>query len=168
MESKSYPAFGYVVVKNKFTAGETFTAEPVFNNEFTVGIEFPYIWMYTKNGDTFLNQVTQEEVVYSVGDCTTTKPIPYGAWRSLLPTDMEMICISGFVNSNRTPPLPIVNIFKLSKDASTTILNNTKLFLADGTLNIAGTDYASVKQIHFKTGDKVVTAKEDCYGLIFL
>jgi hypothetical protein len=168
MESKSYPAFGYVAVKNKFTAGEIFTAEPVFNNEFTVGIEFPYIWMYTKNGDTFLNQVTQEEIVYTVGDCTTTKPIPYGAWRSLLPSDMEMICISGFANSNRTPPVPNVNVFKLSKNESATILDNTKLFLAEGVLNIAGTDYVGVKQIRFITGDKVVTAKEDCYGLIFL
>lgn len=167
MERKAYAAFGYLIGKNTFTAGETFISDPVFNNKFSVGEYFPYTWLYTKGRDILINTTTNEQEERFAGDSNISKPYPVGEWISTLPVDMELFCISGFSNSNKTPALPEVSIFKLSKNQSTTIPNGTKLFLAEGTINIAGSNYQGVKQIYFKAGDKTVTAVEDSYGFIF-
>lgn len=167
MEKKAYAAFGYMVCKNIFTAGETFISDPVFDNKFSVGEYFPYIWLYTKGRDVLINTATNDVEERFAGDSTISKPYPIGDWTSTLPVNMELFCISGFANSDRTPPLPNVSIFKLSKNQNTTVENGTKLFLAEGALNIASTNYVGVNQIRFTTGDKTVTAIEDSYGFIF-
>lgn len=162
-----YRAFGYLVIKNNFSAGEVFTIDPVVSNVFSVGQLFPYIWLYTKGTDVLVNVDTQEQITRTAGDCNTYKPYPQATWRTTLPEDLELWCISAFLNSSNNPPLPDVTVFALPSGEQAVVPHGTKMFIASGSINIEGRSIATGKQVEFKSGDKVVTAEGDVYGFVF-
>lgn len=167
MNSRPYVAFGYTVVKNVFTAGEVFISDPVVNNVFSVGDLFPYVWFYTKGTDVLINLDTQEQITKTAGDCTITMPYPKGTWRTTLPEDLELWCISPFINNDKTPPVPNVDIFSLRDGQETIVPHGTKLFLIHASIGVAGKVIPAGRQIEFVSGDKTVLAIGDAYGFIF-
>lgn len=167
MYSRAYSAFGYVVAKNIFTAGEVFISDPVVNNVFTVGDLFPYVWFYTKGTDLLINLDTQEEITRTAGDCSVTLPYPKGTWRTTLPENLELWCISPFSNANKTPPVPNVGVFSLADGQETIVPRGTKLFLISASIEIDGKTIPTGRQIEFVSGDKTVLAIGNAYGFIF-
>lgn len=169
MEQKAYAGFGYSVIQNKLKAGETdIISDPVFKNVFSVGEYFPFLWLYTKGTDVLININTQDSISRTAGQSTVTDPFPIGTWRTTLPEDLEFWCISGYLNSNKNPPIPNVAIFSLLDGQGTVVPHNTKLFLASGTLEIGSNTIPFGRQIAFTSGDRTVTAIGDAYGFIFL
>lgn len=168
MDSKPYRAFGHLLSKNTLRAGETnIVSEPIFNSVFSVGDVFPYLWLYTKGHDVLINVDTQEQIVRGVGDSTFTNPYPKGTWRTTIPEDLELWCISAFANPNKKLTPPDITIFALAANQQVFVAQGTKLFLASGTLEIAGSLINGEKQISFSSGDKTVRAVVDAYGFIF-
>lgn len=167
MYSRPYSAFGYLVAKNVFTAGEVFISDPVVNNVFTVGDVFPYVWFYTKGTDVLINLDTQEQITRTAGDCSTVLPYPKGTWRTTLPEDLELWCISPFSNADKNPPVPNVEVFSLADGQETTVPRGTKLFLINASIQIADKTIPAGRQIEFVSGDKTVSAIGNAYGLIF-
>jgi len=169
MQQRAYAGFGYVVVQNIIPAGETnIISEPVFNNVFSVGESFPYLWLYTKGTDVLVNVDTQETITRTAGQSTVENPFPIGTWRTTLPENLEFWCISGFSNPNKNPPIPNTAIFSLLDGQETVVPHGTKLFLASGALQIGTAVIPFGKQIEFKSGDRAVSAIGDAYGFIFL
>jgi hypothetical protein len=167
MYQKTYLAFGYYIAKSVFTAGEVVISEPVVDNVFTVGDAFPYVWFYTKGTDVLINLDTQEQITRTAGDCTVTLPYPKGTWRTTLPEDLELWCISPFNNTTKHPPVPNVSVFSLANGAQTIVPRGTKLFLLSASIQIDGKTILAGRQIEFVSGDKTVSAIGDAYGLIF-
>lgn len=169
MEQRAYAGFGYIVVQNKLQAGETgIISEPVFENVFSVGESFPFLWLYTKGTDVLINVNTQGSISRTAGQSTLTDPFPIGTWRTTLPENLEFWCISGYSNPNKNPPLPNVAIFSLLNEQQTVVSHGTRLFLASGALEIGSSTIPFGKQIAFTSGDRTVTAIGDAYGFIFL
>jgi len=167
MYTRSYLAFNYLVAKNVFTAGEIFISDPVVNNVFAVGDVFPYVWFYTKGTDILINLDTQEQITRTAGDCSITVPYPKGTWRTTLPEELELWCISPFSNSNKTPPIPNVGVFSLADGQETIVPHGTKLFLIHASIEVAGRTIPAGRQVEFVSGDKTVLAIGNAYGLIF-
>jgi len=167
MNSRAYIAFGYAVNKNNFNAGEVFISDPVVNNVFTVGDLFPYVWFYTKGTDLLINLDTQEEITRTAGDCSVTLPYPKGTWRTTLPEDLELWCISPFSNTHKNPPIPNVGVFSLLDGQETIVPRGTKLFLIHASIEVAGKVIPAGRQIEFVSGDKTVVASGDVYGFLF-
>jgi hypothetical protein len=168
MELKPYRAFGYLLTKNTLRAGEKHIAsEPVFDSVFSVGDRFPYVWLYTKGSDVLVNVDTQEQIVRNAGDSTFTKPYPKGAWRTTMPEDLELWCISAFANPNKKLTPPEITIFSLGDGLQKTVVQGTKLFIASGSLEIDSKTVGPTRQISFVSGDKTVTAVGDVYGFMF-
>lgn len=170
MQKKTCYAFGYIATRNSFTAGETLTFEPIYENVFTVGAEFQrtYIWLYTKGTDTLINVDSGETIVRTAGDCTLTTPYPIGSWRTTLPEDIELWCFSVYTPSTMARGLPNVEVFRLAKDQEVELPQGTKLFLATGVLQIDTKYFSIPSQIELKSGAKTVRALSDVYGFIFV
>lgn len=168
MDSKPYRAFGYVVVMNRFFAGEDLNLPPVANNLFTVGDEFPYVWMYTDGSVISTNTATGEQKLRQAGDCTVTDPWPKGEWLVSNATDYDVCCIAADANQGKNPPIPPLAPFSMKAGEVRVIAKGTRLFLAEGQIDIEGVVAAGVRPIDFASGDKTVTAITDAYGLIFL
>jgi hypothetical protein len=148
MQQKAYAGFGYIVVQNNLNAGETgIISEPVFENVFSVGESFPYIWLYTKGTDVLVNVDTQGTITRTAGQSTVIDPFPIGTWRTTLPEALEFWCISGYSNLNKNPPLPNVSIFALLDGQQAVVPHGTRLFLASGALEIGSSTIPFGKQI---------------------
>ncbi len=168
MDSKPYRAFGYLVMVNRFFAGEDLNLPPVKDNRFSVGDSFPYVWMYIDGTVVSTNTATGEQKVRVAGDCTVTDPWPRGEWLVSNATDYDVLCISADTNPGKTPPLPSVAPFVMRAGESRTIGKGTRLLLAEGQIDIDGVIAAGVRPIEFASGDKNVTSITDSYGLVFL
>lgn len=168
MDSKPYRAFGYLVVMNRFFAGEDLNLPPVKDNRFTVGSDFPYVWMYTDGTVVSTNTATGEQKVRMAGDCTVTDPWPQGEWLVSNTNDYDVLCISADTNPTKNPPLPQVVPFVMKAGESRTVTKGTRLLLGEGQIDIEGVLAVGVRPIEFASGDKTVTAITDAYGLVFL
>jgi hypothetical protein len=99
------------------------------------------------------NLITTEEVGTYIGGCIEPA-IVFSIW----PEN----------NVNNSPVIPDLEYFKLEKGATYNAKIGTKLFLAEGTIQIDNNDpVSSTRQIRVQSGDKVFTAISDCYGFIF-
>jgi hypothetical protein len=168
MQTTLHRAFGIVVSRTLFVKDEVVVLDPIINNVFQVGPSFSFVWYNTAGDDLLVNTVTGEQLARPVGTCTLTTPIPYGEWRMQIPEDMEVLCVSPFMNANMLPLSAHMVEFKLLSGAQTVIPHGTKLFLGSGKLTVESKTIEGPNQILFKSGDKTVTASTNCYGFIIV
>lgn len=168
MEQKTFPAFGYFVIRNRIAKNEILNDDLYKNGEVLVGSDFNTCWLYTKG---LVNQVNIQSGTVSVrapGYCNATTKETEGVWRADFLQDSTVFCVPS-QQKNPLDPLLIdqLQVFVLAAGQSATLTNGTKLSLCQGSLSVNSTTIPELRQIELKNGDRVVTAIEDCYGLIF-
>ena len=161
-----HPAFGYFVARTVFPAGGTYTIDPVIDNIFTVGTNWGYVWLYAAGRTTNKNDLSGEVFERVAGDCTLSKPFPLGQITFTVDEDLEIFCISPFVNASRLPLSDYVREFSLPAGQQTILPEGTQLFLGKGALHLADKRFEGPTQIKVVTGEKTVTAEGDVYGFL--
>jgi hypothetical protein len=168
MEQKTFPAFGHYVIRNRVAKGEVLNDELYTNGNVTITAPFDTCWLYTKGLVNQVNIETMEVSVRGPGYCNATTKEQDGVWRADFLEDSTVFCVPP-TTTKKSPPLLIDELkpFVLRAGQNTTIPHGTKLSLCQGKLNINGAIIPELRQVEFKSGDRVVVAVEDCYGLIF-
>ena len=171
-----HAAFGYYVAECLYKAGETHTLDNgvVKDNLITISKTKSQesIWLIVAGSENHLdiNSGAIKDTRGS-GDSDLTKPYPVGTWKQEYLQDTHVFCLWKELSTpnhrNSNIDLTQINPFTLLDTQTTTIPNNTKLFLASGSLTINGQSYPGPQQIEIATGDKSATATGDCYGFIF-
>lgn len=182
MESKSYPAFGYVVVRNSFPAGHVMDDDEIFSNGcFTITNPSPYAdgkfgppqggyqWLYISGRIQHTNTETQAVQQRTRGFCNLDTPETIGTFRVESLEDSVIYCTSPFINKEKNPVSPNTTCFRLPQGQTAALVEGTKLFLADGTIEVNGVQIEGPRQVHVRvgTGPRQVTALSDCLGYIF-
>jgi hypothetical protein len=179
MEQKPYPAFGYVIVRNKVKAGEIFNDEMLKDSIFTVenaspnltgsisGSEGHYVWTLLSGVHSYTNLETGDVEFHYKGWCNLVNPMQTGIFKFSIVEDGEYICFSPRANKDRSPVMPELEHFEMNDGESKEIKQGTKLYLLDGSLQIGEITMPPMRQIRFKTSDQNVTAIGNCLGYIF-
>jgi hypothetical protein len=179
MENKPYPAFGYVIVLTKLKAGEVITDELLNQNVISIQNPSPdrngsingsngmWIWTMIKGVHKYTNLTTNEVSIHQHGFSNLETPMTEGVFKLEVIEDSEFACFSPVDNKDRSPTIPDLEFFRLEVGRSCELKQNTKLYLIDGELIIAGNKIGSMRQIKFFSGDQVVTANKNSLGYIF-
>jgi hypothetical protein len=179
MECKLYPAFGYVLARNWFSAGEVISDEIMTNNVFTVQDPKPglagnisntgqaYVWFLASGQHTYQNLVTGELDVHEPGWCNLVQKMSAGAFEFQSTKDSEYVCFSPVLNAARTPKIPDLEFVEIEAGETATFPIGTKLYVLEGELDINGKSVVSMRQVHVRTGDITAKAKRKTYGYIF-
>jgi hypothetical protein len=170
METKTFPAFGFYVIRNKILAGEVITDDVFFNGLVEIKDGFDYCWLYTKGLVHNVCTATQEVSARAPGFCNAVTKEKPGVWRADFLQDSVVFCVPP--QDNTTNPLApklidVITPFVLQAGQTVTLPRGTKLSLCQGSISINGTTIPEMKQVEMKNGDRQVTAIEDAYGLIF-
>jgi hypothetical protein len=164
MEATVHKAFDLVVTKIFFPAGSVNTIDPIIDNIFQVGTSFEYIWLHTKGRAVATETTTGEVIEREKNDCTSTKPYPRGEWKINFVEDLEILCLSPFMNESKKPLHNKVSPFVLLSNQSLEIPKDSKLFLGVGSIKINEKTINAPAQIHFSSEIKTVQANVDSYG----
>ncbi len=179
MEAKPFPAFGYVLLKTKLTAGEVVNDEMMQKNIFSIDSPSPdmngsisgsigsYIWMLIKGVHTYTNVVTGDVDRHEPGWCNLVNPLSVGMYEFNVVEDSEYICFSPRVNQDRSPAIPSLEYFFLNDGESKEMQAGTKLYLIDGSISVNGITIPSMRQVRIKNNHTQVVAKGRCLGYIF-
>jgi len=166
MQTSVHNAFGFVVAITKFAKDEIVTMDPVVDNLISVDATFRFIWYNISGSSVLVNQQTGERLVREQGSCTLTDPEPHGSWRLEIPEDLEVLCVSPFMNSDKLPLSAHFAKFYLSANEQTVVPQGAQLFLGRGDLLIEDKVLSGPRQIRFSSSEKTVVAQTDCYGLM--
>jgi len=182
MEQKTFPAFGYVVVKNTFPAGHVMNDGEIFlNGYFTVTNPSPYAdgkfgppqggyqWLYISGCVQHTNVETQEVQQRTRGFCNLDTSERIGTFKVEYLEDSVVYCTSPVLNKDKFPVSPNTTCFRLPQGQTTTLAQNTKLFLVDGIIEVSELQITGPRQVHVRveSGPRQVTAVSDCLGYIF-
>lgn len=177
MEAKAYPAFGYTLVRCKIPAGEIINDISVADGVMSIdsvnetGVATVngngYIWIQILGQQTYKFLPTGESTIHPPGWCNLVEEIKVGDHEIRVDTDSEHICLSTYLNENRKPQIPSLTYLRMKAGEKSEIKKGTKLYLIDGVLDASGQKFSGMRQIHFSSGGKVISADTDCMGLIF-
>jgi hypothetical protein len=170
METKTFPAFGFYVVRNRISAGEVISDDVFFDGKVKVVEPFDVCWLYTKGLVHNINIDTQEVSVRMPGFCNAVSKEKSGTWRADFLQDSTVFCLppQRKDGSSSAPALvDLVSPFVLPAGQTTNLPQGTKLSLCQGRVSINGSVIPELRQIEVKTGERVVTAVEDSFGFIF-
>lgn len=175
---KALPAFGWIVLKDSFDAGEIFSNELFTENVYTVHNPSPYVdgrygntpcgyqWLYVQGNAKVTNVDTQEVTYRYPGHCNLVNLEQVGTFKVEFLEPTTLFCLNGATNAAKGG-VPNTSYFGLKAGEKQLIENNTKLFLASGELLIGGQSVSGHRQLHFTKGAKEVEAVTDSYGYIF-
>jgi hypothetical protein len=176
---KVLPAFGWLVLKDSFDAGEVFSNELFTENVYTVHNPSPYSdgrfgntlcgyqWLYTEGRVRHTNVDTGEYADRTPGYCNLVTWEKVGTFRAEFLEPTTLFCINAPTNASKGSTVPHTEYFGLSAGERRTVPNGTKLFLASGSLLINGNQMHGPRQLHFGSGDREVEALNEAYGYIF-
>lgn len=168
MDTKAFPAFGCTIMRHRISKNEILNDDLYVDGLIKVTEPFEICWLYTKGLVHQVNVETQEVSVRAPGYCNAVVKETAGVWRADFKEDSIVFCIPQPLSTN---PLRLLidtlQVFLLPAGESTTIAQGTKLSLCQGQLKIDSATVRDLRQIEFKSGDRTVTAIEDCFGLIF-
>jgi hypothetical protein len=167
--TKIYRCFGYLILKNIVKVGAVFNDEQTKNNVIKIenGPTYSedYAWLYISGKITMTNLETNEVSVREAGFCNIDTPEKTGTFKKEVIEDAVMFCFSKLLNKKT---LPKTIPFKLMANEKTELPLNTKLFLASGTFKLSNDEeFSGEIQVTVNDFAKTITAKTDCYGLIF-
>jgi len=156
MLQKPFAAFGYVLIANYYTKGEQFDV---------VSTQGSKTFLFGTKGDiTVTDKLTGRVIETRRAGWTNNGINENQEYTNLVNEDAECWCYDPKLNKDFIPKIvPVI----INMGDSQNIPNNTKLFLCSGTLTINNIEFTGPYQLHIKTGDKVLVATTDCYGLTF-
>lgn len=175
---KALPAFGWIVLKDEFEAGEIFSNELFKENVYTVHNPSPYNdgrfgdtpcgyqWLYVQGRAKVTNLDTQEVSYRYPGHCNVEMIEQVGRFKVEFLEPTILFCLNGVTNAQKGG-VPNTSYFGLKAGEKRLLETNTKLFLASGELIVNGQSVSGHRQLHFTKGSKEVEAATDCYGYIF-
>jgi hypothetical protein len=176
MAAKLHPAFGYALVRTELQAGEIVYDGHCTNGVLKVdGVEAGniqrvggalFIWMIANGKHTHTNVQTGEKFTLEGGWCSLNNPLPSGIYSLTIDEDSHSVCLASDVNTDRPFP-PDVEYFSLRAGEARQFPQGTKLYLVEGGLQIDGAVFSNMRQLRFSSGDKIVTANKNSFGLIF-
>lgn len=179
METIPLPAFGYIVLKNILPVGCEINDELICANKYSIqdpspfedgnygNLGFGYTWLYTRGKMLHTNTSTGETVERVAGWSNLVTQEEVGTFSIAVVEPMVTFCLNVQSNANRQPRIPVTQYFHLLAGEPCTLPQGTKLFFADGTLNINGSEISGPRQIRVASGDREVLAVSNCYGLLF-
>jgi len=157
MIQKPYAAFGYVLIENTYADEETYTA--IIGDD----IKCTTFWVQGvfKNKHVSANQEFRDFLTGTFlrpSDC-----IP-GVFEHRSVGESKVFCFDQRLNSDQYVEL---TPFVLEGGTETILPKDTKLFLCSGHLAVNGNNIEKPTQVSVRSGNTLVTAITDCYGLIF-
>lgn len=168
MDTKAFPAFGFVVIRHQIEKNEILNDELYDNGLVTITPRFDTCWLYTKGLVNQVNIDTKEISARTPGYCNAVIKEKAGTWRADFVEDSIVFCVPQPQPANsRALLIDSLQVFSLKAGQSTTLTQGTKLSLCQGQLKIGSTTIRDLRQIEFKSGSRLVTAIDDCFGLIF-
>jgi hypothetical protein len=156
MIQKPFAAFGYVLIANYYDRGEEFNVNTYAESK---------TFLFCSSGDTVGKDRLTGRVIeeYKAGWSN------FGVNKTQEFTNFAneasvCWCYDPKLNKDFLPKItPII----IKRGDQLSVPNLTKLFLCEGTLSIQDREFVGPYQLHIKTGDKVLYAVSDCYGLTF-
>lgn len=164
MDTKIFPAFGYTVLRRKCAVGEVLTDEDYTNGIIEITEPWSTCWVVTKGLIHQTHLETSNVSVRPAGFNSIENREPAGKSRCEFIEDTTVFCVPGAQSKTLIDTL---RFFMLGAGDSTTLPQGTKLSLFQGELSVGEKTIKELRQVEIKSGDKVVTAVEDCYGIIF-
>ncbi len=157
MKRNPYAAFGYVLVENTYEDGETFIA--------IIGEDIKCTTFWVQGAFSNKNLSTGTDI----HDFTTgwfLRPSDYvaGTFEHKSIGESKVFCFDQRLNNNQYIELAP---FVLTGGSETVLPKNTKLFLCAGQLAVNSINIDKPTQINISSGNTLVTAVTDCYGLVF-
>jgi hypothetical protein len=174
-----HAAFGYIILKNEVSAGETVDDNLIKGGSLVIynpstfedgrfgDFDSGCVWLYIQGDVRHTNIFTNEQKHRTRGYCNLETPEDVGFFKIDIMADTKMFCISPTMNEEKTPRVPHVTFFKLLSGQSQELPAGTKLFLADGELSINGSNLTGARQIHVGSNARTATAVSDSYGFLF-
>lgn len=168
MEQKTFPAFGYFVIRNRINKGEIISDDLYLDGKVLVDDNFETCWLYTKGLVHQINVETQDVSIRAPGYCNAEIRETAGLWKAEFVEDSTVFCVPPQKKNPLHPPLvSLLKPFVLAAGQKHVLPQGTKLSLCQGKLSVGDTVINELRQIEFKTGSREVVAIEDCFGLIF-
>lgn len=168
MIQKTFSAFGHFVIRNDISVGEVINDGDFQDGVFTADENYASVWVYSKGLIKNVEVNTGEERLRPAGYNNLDSPEPVGTWRASVIEPTVVFCLPPTgVNVTRPPLIRQLRYFHLGAGQSTTLAQWAKLSLFDGKLQVGDVVVGGMRQVHVKSGDKVATAVEDCYGVFF-
>ena len=156
MLQKPFAAFGYVLIANYYTKGEQFDV---------VSTQGSKTFLFGTKGDiTVTDKLTGRVIETRRAGWTNNGINENQEYTNLVNEDAECWCYDPKLNKDFLPKITPITI---KRGDQLSIPNLTKLFLCEGTLSIQDREFVGPYQLHIKTGDKVLYAVTDVYGLTF-
>lgn len=157
MKHKPYAAFGYVLMENTYEDNEVYTA--------LIGDDIKCTTFWAEGAFENKNLTTNEDFrSFPTGTFLTPADYVPGMFEHRSIGESKVFCFDQRLNGNNYVELVP---FILAGGAETIFPQNTKLFLCSGQLAVNGTNVDKPTQINVKSGNSLVTAVTNCYGLIF-
>lgn len=177
MEQKAYPAFGYVLIRCATKPGGTIDDGQVKKNILKIDSVLPdgsavvdqqkVFWLMMSGSHTMHNKTTGADEVRTPGWTNVVDVANVGEYEITVNEESTHICFSTGPGTPNTDNLPSLEVFRLPAGQTRTLPNGTKLYLGHGSLDAGGAVVGPMRQVRISTGDKAVTAIDDCYGWIF-
>jgi hypothetical protein len=154
---KPFAAFGHVLMQNTYKEDETFFA--------IIGEDIKCTTFWVKGAFKNKHITTNEDFRYFPTG-TFLRPPDYipGTFEHQSVGESVVFCFDQRLNGDKYVELVP---FILTGGAETVLPVGTKLFLCSGILTVSGNNIGKPTQLHIRSGDSLVTAVTDCYGLIF-
>lgn len=158
MNMKPRAAFGYVLIENTYADGETWRA--IINDD----IKCTTFWVKGLFKNKHLTLGSEDFEDFQPG--RFLRPVDYmqGVFEHTSVGESKVFCFDQRLNNNQYVEL---SPFLLSSGNQATLPIGTKLFLCAGSLSMQDRTIEQPTQIHIQSGDTLVSASTDCYGLLF-
>jgi hypothetical protein len=158
MNLKPHAAFGYVLIENTYADGETWNA--IINSD----IKCTTFWVQGLFKNKHLSLSTEDIEDFQPGHFLRPADYVPGVFEHTSVGESKVFCFDQRLNNNTY--VEIVP-FVLKSGNQETLPNNAKLFLCAGSLSVGEKTISKPSQISVQSGDVLVSALTDCYGLVF-
>lgn len=174
METRVYPAFGFVIQRTWLSPGEVYNDKNIKDGVITLTGVAPdgaaliddqkFVWVVAKGEHRYLNLDTG--VVHNLpqGWSNLNDPLTVGRQQLTVVQDSEHVCVASEINDGEMPSLAYV---RMTAGESREFPVGTKLYILEGDLHIGGVAFQAMRQVRFSSGAKTATANTEVYALIF-
>jgi len=157
MIQKPFAAFGHVLICNSCNKDEVYTATVEENTPCTI------FWAkgHYKNKHVSANADFMD---FPRGTFLRPGDLVPGVFEHTAIEESDVFCYDSRLNGGQSLD---ITPWILPGGSETILSVGTKLFLCSGTLTVNGNNIDKPTQINISSGNTLVTAVTDCYGLIF-
>lgn len=174
METRVYPAFGFVIQRNWLSAGEIYNDKNIKDGVITLTGVAPdgaaliddkkFVWVVAKGEHRYLNLDTGIVHDLPQGWCNLNDPLTAGRQQLTVVQDSEHVCVASEINNGEMPNLTYV---RMLSGQSREFPQGTKLYVLEGELQVGAVVFPAMRQVNFSSGAKTATANTEVLALIF-